>query len=87
MESAGPWLRPALAKKGVADPALALGVIAQMMDLFNDMLASLATQHPLFHYIDLRDDIQDSDWVNELHLSNDAYRRVAGKFDAVIRNL
>ncbi len=40
----------------------------------------LAQNYPQFHYIDLRPSINPAnDWVNELHLRNSAFARVAEK--------
>lgn len=83
----GPWLRPALARKRVLDAAAARRVITDLMTAFNDMLRGLAQSEPRFHYIDLRTLIADADWVNELHLSNNAYLRVAQRFDQEIQAL
>ncbi len=86
----GPWLKPAFCKKNILDLATATGIVAQLIDAFNDMLADLQAHYSTnsqgkFHYIDLRGDISASDWVNELHLSEDAYKRVAARFDAVLK--
>ncbi len=75
---AGPWLRPALAKKGIFDLAEQRQAVATLIDAYNGLLADLDQQHPKFHYVDLRPIIDPAnDWVNELHLRNSAYARVA----------
>jgi hypothetical protein len=86
----GPWLKPAFCKKDILDLVVAQGIITQLIDRFNDMLAELQDHYRTnpkgkLHYIDLRQEIEASDWVNELHLSDAAYKRVAAKFDAVLR--
>jgi hypothetical protein len=86
----GPWLKPAFCKKDILDQAAAQGIIAQLIDAFNAMLAALQHLYSTnaqgrFHYIDLRQEIKPADWVNELHLSDEAFRRVAAKFDAVLQ--
>lgn len=88
----GPWLKPAFSKKDILDLATATGIMARFIDKFNDMLKDLQTKFSAnaqgkLHYIDLRQDIRPADWVNELHLSNAAYKRVAARFDAVIKTL
>jgi len=83
----GPWLRPALAKKNITNPLEAEGLIASLIDMFNEMLQQLDQENQRFHYIDLRGLIQREDWVNELHLYNFAYRRVAGIFHDLIQAL
>lgn len=84
----GPWLRPALARKGIFDPAEQRAIVFTLIDRFNDLLATLARQHDHFHHIDLRDLINpDTDWVNELHLRNSAFARVAQRIQERIQGL
>jgi hypothetical protein len=84
----GPWLRPALARKGIFDPAEQHITVFALIDRFNAMLAALDQQHDHFHYIDLRDLINpDTDWVNELHLRNSAFARVAQRVNEKIQAL
>ena len=78
----GPWLRPSLVKHGVTDRPEQEAIIAELLDLYNDMLKRVSQAHPdRFTYVDLRGIISMDDWANELHLKNTAYRRCA----AVIR--
>lgn len=83
----GPWLRPAFAKKRLNLPEEARKTMSTLMNKFNEMLADLQQQHPKFHYIDLRDEIRDEDWENELHLNDDGYKRCANLFHEVIQSL
>lgn len=78
----GPWLRPALTRKNILDPALQRGLIAAIVDRFNEMLAGLAATRPQVHLIDLRDSLRDDDWINENHLNALAYWRVATLFES-----
>jgi hypothetical protein len=48
------------------------------------MLEQFAEADSRLHYVDLRLQISDSDWENELHLKNSGYRRVAETFHKVI---
>lgn len=85
---AGPWLRPALARKGIFDYVEQRKAVFMMIDKFNDMLEGLAKIHNKFHYVDLRDLIDpDCDWVNELHLKNSAFARVAQRINSVIQDI
>ena len=56
-----------------------------LIDRFNEMLQELDDEDDNFHYIDLRPYISDSDWTNELHLYNNAYRRMAERFHEKIQ--
>jgi hypothetical protein len=85
---AGPWLKPALAKKGIFDLVEQRETVEQMMDAYNDMLSQLATANDRFFHVDLRDEIDpENDWANELHLKNSAYARAADKIHQVINEL
>lgn len=81
----GPWLRPTLAKKNITNPVEAQQIMCNLIDLFNDMLQELDNEHPNFHYLDLRDQIKRSDWVNELHVSDEAFERIAAIFHGEIQ--
>lgn len=85
----GPWLRPALTAKGYVEVEEREQITRQLIDLFNEMLQSLAAGDSggRVHYLDLRGDIGRDDWGNELHLKNSGYRRIAAKFDAVLRSI
>ncbi len=85
----GPWLRPALTAKGYTERRERQRIVMAMIDRFNEMLQAMAMDDPhgRIHYINLRPLIATSDWTNELHLSNSAYRRVAKEFDRVIRSI
>lgn len=85
---AGPWLRPALARKGIFDVIEQRRTVFAAIDAFNLMLRNLAQNHSKFRYIDLRDMLDpDQDWVNELHLHNSAYARVAERVHKEIKSL
>lgn len=75
---AGPWLRPALTEKGIIDQAEQQGIVFRVIDMYNETLLAVAAEKPSFKYVDLRGLIDPKkDWVNELHLRNSAYYRVA----------
>lgn len=85
----GPWLRPALTAKGYTRKSEREEIVHELIDEYNKMLKSLARSDDRgrIHYIDLRRHLAERDWVNELHLSNSAYRRVAALFDLKIREI
>ncbi|TAK64645.1 SGNH/GDSL hydrolase family protein [Methylobacter sp.] len=75
---AGPWLRPALAQKAILDEIEQQNIVFKIIDLYNDMLTSLDTHYPNFHYVDLRPILDPyADWANELHPINSAFARAA----------
>jgi len=74
----GPWLRPALAMKGIFDPAEQRAAVEKMINTYNDMLKDLDRPNDKFHHVDLRDSLDPyNDWANELHLKNSAYAKAA----------
>jgi lysophospholipase L1-like esterase len=84
----GPWLRPALAKKGIFDSIEQRKAVEMMIDVYNQMLGELDQARPNFHHVDLRGIIDpNKDWANELHLKNSAYARVADRIHEVISSL
>jgi hypothetical protein len=85
----GPWLRPALTAKGYTKRQERERIICDLVDQFNEMLEKLSEGdvRGRIHYINLRPLIRSRDWENELHLKNSAYRRVAERFDAVIKGI
>lgn len=83
----GPWLRPALAKKNITGLQDGRGILAKVIDLFNEMLDGFAQSDDRIHYLNLRPVIRDEDWVNELHLNNDAFAKVADVFHTKIEEI
>lgn len=84
----GPWLLPALLQKGVRDGGQRRQVVRNLIDQYNEMLAGLQLETGgKLMYVDLRGEIRDADWRDELHLKNSAYRRCARKIADTMRNL
>jgi hypothetical protein len=83
----GPWLRPALAAKRIDPAGDGLAIIRELIDLFNEMLATLDVAFENFHYIDLRSVVGEGakSWTNELHVRNSVYAKIADEFEARIR--
>ena len=77
----GPWLRPALAMKGIFDPIEQRLAVEKMINEYNKMLSKLSDKHSQFHHLDLRTLLDpNNDWTNELHLKNSAYAKVSNLF-------
>ncbi|HCR12574.1 MAG TPA: SGNH/GDSL hydrolase family protein [Solidesulfovibrio sp.] len=85
---AGPWLRPALASKRIDVPKYGCAIVKTLIDRYNTMLAKLDADCANFHHADVRDLVNpDTDWENELHLTNSAYARVAYRIHEIIEAL
>lgn len=88
IDFAGPWLLPALSRKGIFHPPTQLDIVCALLDKYNEMLAVIDSNHEKFHHVDLRNKIDSSeDWTNELHLKNSAYAKVADEINNIIRRL
>ncbi len=82
---AGPWLKPHFDEKqwGCRE---ASQTMRTLIDMFNEMLADLEDDYPKqFHHVDLRKEVHDADWVNELHVTDKCYRRIARRFEEAIQ--
>lgn len=76
---AGPWMLPALTSKGVPQ-AEQWGIVSELVDRYNAMLRGISIDpmyRDRFVYVDVRNVINEDDWVDELHLSSGGYARVA----------
>ena len=80
----GPWLRPALTKKGITKQVDRRKIIRNLVGRFNLALAAVAQGKPKVHHIDLRDELTYGDWANELHLNKKGWAKAAEIFDAEI---
>jgi hypothetical protein len=86
----GPWFRPALSRNRIEWSTDGRSVIRDLIDLHNDMLDRLSKDSAFnsrVHYIDLRKDIKETDWVNELHLYDHGFRKVARRFHDLMSGL
>jgi hypothetical protein len=93
----GPWLEPAFRLKGYADMVERVNVMTNLIDRFNDMVASLAGQPGLEHvlYVNVRRTLSNELagkrykklWANELHPTDLGFKAVAAEFHKVIGTL
>lgn len=85
----GPWLKPGFERKGFKNLATNTQLIADLIDRFNVMLASVSTLFPHVHYLDLRRTLNPNktDWANELHPSPSGFETVTQKFADLISGL
>lgn len=84
----GPWLDPSLTRKGYDRTKHAdrrRTAINQMIDAFNEMLKALVAEVPNIFHVDLRGTLASNEWANELHPSQEGFRKVAQRFDEVLR--
>jgi len=83
----GPWVLPAMIAKNITDVTLQRALVKEMMNDFNDILAKMQAKYPLnFIHVDLRGMFVESDWLNEIHLKQAGFKRVAQAFMDAIDN-
>ena len=83
----GPWVKPALDGHNIVDPDLQTEIGALIIDDFNDLISSVATDHPDdFIYVDLRGKLDPGDWQNEMHPTKDGFRKLRVPFVEAIDN-
>jgi hypothetical protein len=93
----GPWLEPAFRLKGYVDMTERVRVMIDLIDRFNDMVASLPGQPGLEHviYVNLRRKLSNELegkkykklWANELHPTDLGFQSVAAEFHKIIGTL
>ncbi|MGN7611684.1 hypothetical protein ACQZV8_06325 [Magnetococcales bacterium HHB-1] len=75
-----PWIKPYMDQKGITVSQDQRKIARHMMENLANTLISLKKEQRDFYVIDLRGKFQESDWVNEIHLTPDGFRRVAEIF-------
>ncbi|MEP7147951.1 MAG: hypothetical protein ABI857_03620 [Acidobacteriota bacterium] len=84
----GPWLKPGFARKGHSNLAINTKLVAEVIDRFNVMLASVTSlpAFPHVHHLDLRGTLKPDKkhWANELHPSSTGFDLVTKKFADLI---
>jgi len=93
----GPWLEPAFRLKGYEDMVERVRVMTDLIDRFNEMVASLPGQPGLEHviYVNLRRTLSNElegkkykkSWANELHPTDLGFKNVAAEFHKIIATL
>ncbi|MBA3405127.1 MAG: hypothetical protein H0U13_10650 [Gemmatimonadaceae bacterium] len=86
----GPWILPSMKKRGIDDPAFQREVMRVFIDEFNIVLDALARSYPtVVLHVDLRGTLDPArDWLNEIHPTEDGFRRIEQKIsDALLNRL
>jgi hypothetical protein len=90
----GPWLSPGFDDKAFPlDPTGGrFQMVKSIIDVYNEMLATLEQEVPYFHYVDLRGTLSAAanyreSWANELHPTGAGFNDVAVKLDAALRRI
>ena len=82
----GPWMYPIMAgEKGITDADTRYKIAKELVDRFNRMLRTLASEHERFHYVNLRGMLPTvQQWEDEIHPKSAGMRRMALEFKAVM---
>lgn len=93
----GPWLEPGFRQKGYLDLAENAAVMVDLIDTFNQMLATIPKVKGLEHvkYLDLRSVLSNQlagrvyrrSWENELHPTKTGFESVANEFSKILLGL
>lgn len=93
----GPWLEPGFRQKGYLDLGENTAVMVDLIDTFNQMLATIPKEDGLAHvtYLDLRDVLSNElpgreykkSWANELHPTRTGFASVADEFSKLLMTL
>jgi lysophospholipase L1-like esterase len=91
----GPWFEPGFRVKGFGIIQERINIVKDLIDLFNEMLQTIASR-PEFehvHFVDVRKtlstlpDKYQADWDNELHPTEQGFKAITAKFVQVINQL
>lgn len=90
----GPWLEPGFREKGYDQLQQRIGIARELIDSFNQMMTEIASlpEFAHVHYIDLRGTLSAAanykdDWANELHPSEEGFKKVSSKFAKTLSDL
>ncbi|MFC3968257.1 hypothetical protein ACFOVS_08975, partial [Rhizobium lemnae] len=80
------WLGGPLRDKNITDLALQRGIIRVLIDALYDMLNNVAgkSRQTKIYVIDVRGELKEGDWADEIHATSIAFGRVARRFKKVI---
>ena len=81
----GPWLRPSLDFRGWTTPSTAAGIVKEVLRSFDTVLSQLEQQFPKVVYVRTQGTLSAGDWANELHPTEDGFKKIADLFVQALR--
>ncbi len=81
----GRWLGGPMRDNGISDVALQRNIVRLLIDRTNEAIAERASQYANVHYLDLRGQVGDHRWFDELHPNDESFRDVANLFISAMR--
>lgn len=74
-----PWIKPYLDQKGI-NVSLHVPIVRLIIDRLNEVLDGLQKNKRNFVKVELRELLQPSEWLNEIHPTPDGFKKVADEF-------
>lgn len=82
------WLGSAFEAKGIADPELRRDILHILIDALYDCLGEVAAEDSHVHLVNVRGTLaKRTDWVDEIHGTDEGFARVAKKFDTLLKQV
>jgi lysophospholipase L1-like esterase len=77
---AGPWIYPSMIEKRIRNRTDQRAIVTWMIDQFAGLLGKVAANADKFQWVDTRGTVQANEWGDEIHPTNEGFRKVAAKF-------
>ena len=74
------WVNKYMENKGITKAKDRNALIQYLIDQFNGLLQSLAADFPKVVYINNRTTIKAEEWYDEIHPSDDGFKKIADNF-------
>jgi hypothetical protein len=74
---AGRWVGRVLTARGITAGPMRRTIVAQLIDRFNESIASLAARHRNLVYVDARKAVSETQWYDEIHPDSSGFQQVA----------
>jgi hypothetical protein len=76
----GRWIGGVLTARGVTAGPMQRTIVAELIDRFNESIASLAGRHRNLVYVDARKAVSETQWYDEIHPDSSGFQQVAIRF-------
>ncbi len=89
LKKVGPWMHKAM--NGEVDPTVVVpaqhrkAIARWLVDEFNGVLATIATEERRFVHVDARGSVGPQEWNDEIHPRSSGFEKVAKSFEAKLK--
>jgi hypothetical protein len=80
----GPWMKPYLVKKGIADENDQRQIMWFMLDRFAQMLQKLEQTYERFYHVRTQGTLAEDEWGDEIHPTKAGFEKVATRIQSAI---